>query len=294
MVKTDDSSIDPEQQRAVHDAARRALDRASAWGVFPTPVADILTAAKLRVAPASAFDPRRIVTYLADKAEQSASVLKSAIAKVLGIYDAGENVIHIDDSVHPSKQTFLKLHEAGHHEMPTHRKIFRFFQDCEKHLDPDIADAFEREANNFARFVLFQGNAFRDVAADHPLAIKSILKIAPDFGASIYASSREYVRTHRRACAVYILEPITFCERTGARAAVRRIEVSAEYARQFGQPTETSITLNHSLGKVLPIGRKMTRATTVSVTDRNGYSQACLAEAFNTTFNIIVLVYPLR
>lgn len=294
MVKTDDSSIDPEQQRAVHDAARRALDRASAWGVFPTPIADILTAAKLRVAPTSAFDPRRIVAYLANKAERSASVLKSAISKVLGIYDAGDSIIHIDDTVHPSKQNFLKLHEAGHHEMPTHRKIFRFFQDCEKHLDPDIADAFEREANNFARFVLFQGNTFRDVAADHALEIKTVLKIAPDFGASIYASCREYARTHRRACAVYILEKITFCERTGARAEVRRIEVSAEYARQFGRPTETAITLNHSLGKVLPIGRKMTRATTVSVTDRNGHAHECLAEAFDTTFNVLILVYPVR
>lgn len=278
----------------MHDAARRALDRAYAWGVFPTPVADILTAAKLRVAPTSAFDPRRIGAYLADKTERSASALKSAISKVLGIYDAGEGIIHIDNSVHPTKQTFLKLHEAGHHELPTHRKIFRFFQDCEKHLEPDIADAFEREANNFARYVLFQGDTFRDVVADHPLEIKSVLKIAPYFGASIYASSREFARTHRRACAIYILEKVAFCERRGARAEVRRIEVSAEYARQFGKPTESAITLDHSLGKVLPIGRKMTRATPVSITDRNGYAQACLAEAFDTTFNIIVLVYPIR
>lgn len=293
-MKTDDSSIDPEQQRAVHDAARRALDRASAWGVFPTPIGDILSAAKLRVAPTSAFDPRRILAYIADKAERSASALKSAISKVLGIYDAGESVIHIDNTVHASKQNFLKLHEAGHHEMPTHRKLFRLFQDCEQHLDPDIADAFEREANNFARYVLFQGDTFRDVAADHPLEIKSVLKIAPDFGASIYASCREYARTHRRACAVYILEKVAFCAETGARAEVRRIEISREYERQFGRPTETAITMRHSLGKVLPIGRKMTRATPVSVTDLNGYARECLAEAFDTTFNVIVLVYPVQ
>ncbi|TPJ35912.1 ImmA/IrrE family metallo-endopeptidase [Mesorhizobium sp. B2-5-9] len=294
MVKTDDSSIDAEQQRAVHNAARRALDRASAWGVFPTPTSDILSAAKLRVAPTSAFDPRRILAYIAGKAERSASALKSAISKVLGIYDAGESVIHIDDTVHSSKQNFLKLHEAGHHEMPTHRKLFRLFQDCEKHLDPDIADAFEREANNFARYVLFQGDTFRNVAADHPLEIKSVLKIAPNFGASVYASCREYARTHRRACAVYILEKVTFCAETGARADVRRIEVSREYERQFGRPAELAITLRHSLGKVLPIGRKMTRATPVSVTDRNGYARECLAEAFDTTFNVIVLVYPVQ
>lgn len=294
MVKTDDSSIDAEQQRAVQDAARRALDRASAWGVFPTPIGDILAAARLRVAPTSAFDPRRIIAYLADKAEQTASALKSAISKVLGIYDAGDSVIHIDVTVHPSKQNFLKLHEAGHHELPTHRKLFRLFQDCEKHLDPDVADAFEREANNFARYVLFQGDTFRTVASDYAFGLKTVLKIAPEFGASVYASAREYVRTHHRACAVYVLEKIVFCEPTGAQADVRRIEVSAEYFRQFGRPTETAITLNHSLGKVLPIGRKMTRPTPVSITDRNGHAHECLAEAFDTTFNILILVYPVH
>ena len=36
-VKNQLSSLDPDQLRAVQSAARRALDRASAWDVFPTP-----------------------------------------------------------------------------------------------------------------------------------------------------------------------------------------------------------------------------------------------------------------
>lgn len=89
MVKADDSSLDPQDLRAVHAAARRALDRASAWDVYPTPTALILEAASLKIAPKSAFDPRRITEYLIGKAESAAAVLKSAIAKVFGIYDAG-------------------------------------------------------------------------------------------------------------------------------------------------------------------------------------------------------------
>ena len=89
-------------------------------------------------------------------------------------------------------------------ELPTHRKIFRIFQDCEKTLEPEIADLFEREANNFARFVLFQGDGYRDIAADHALAIKTPIKLAEKFGASVYASCREYARTQssrmRRLC----------------------------------------------------------------------------------------------
>jgi hypothetical protein len=291
VAKADDSRLEPEELRAVQVAARRALDRASGWGVFPTPIADILDAAKLRIAPASAFDPRRIMEYLIGKAEQTATSLKSAISKVFGIYDADKRLIHIDQTVRESKQNFLKLHEAGHHELPAHRKIFRIFQDCEKTLEPDVADLFEREANNFARFVLFQGNGYRDMAADHALQIKTPIKLAGKFGASIYASCREYARTHRRACAVYVLEPITFCSRSGARAEVRRIEVSPSFAHQFGRPSDTVITLDHSLGRILPIGRRMTKPTTISITDRNGQAHECLAEAFDTTFNILILVY---
>ena len=294
MAKADDSSLDPEELRAVHAAARRALDRASGWGVLPTPIGDILDAAKIRIAPASAFDPRRIMEYLIGKAERTAAVIKSAISKVFGICDADECLIHIDHNVRPSKQNFLKLHEAGHLELPSHRKIFRIFQDCEKTLEPEISDLFEREANNFARFVLFQGDSYREMAADHALAIKTPMKLARTFGASIYASCREYARTHRRACAVYVLEPITFCAESGVRAEIRRIEVSPSFAQRFGRPSETVITRYHSLGRVLPVGRRMTRPTMISITDRNGTAQECFAEAFDTTFNVLILVYPVR
>lgn len=294
MTKADDSRLDPDQLRTVQDAARRALDRASGFGVFPTPIADILEAAKLKIAPASAFDPRRIMEYLLGKAEQTATALKSAISKVFGIYDADEHLIHIDHTVREAKQNFLKLHEAGHHELPTHRKIFRIFEDCEKTLEPDIADLFEREANNFARFVLFQGDGYRDIAADHALQIKTPMKLASKFGASVYASCREYTRTHHCACAVYILEPIRHCARSGARAEVRRIEVSPSFAQQFGRPADTVIALDHSLGRVLPVGRRMTKPITVSITDRNGQAHECLAEAFDTTFNVLILVYPIK
>jgi len=54
------------------------------------------------------------------------------------------------------------------------------------------------------------------------------------------------------------------------------------------------ITLEHSLGRVLPISKKMTRPTTISITDRNGQAHECIAEAFDTTFNVLLLVYPLK
>jgi len=297
MTKPDDSSLDPDQLRAVEERARALLDRASAWERFPTPVADILSAAKLKVAPHSAFDPAVIMAFLRTKAAQAAQVavnVKTAIAKMFGIYDGGDNVIHIDGTVGETKQTFVKLHETGHHELPVHRKLFRIFQDCEKNLAPEVADQFEREANNFARFALFQGDTFAKMAADCACEIKTPMRLAKKFGASIYAASREFARSHYKACVVYVLEPIEVCEKSGAEATVRRIEPSPSFRAQFGCPSDTVITLDHKLGELLPVGRRMTRPREVTVVDRNGVMHECVAEAFDTTFNVIILLFPVK
>jgi hypothetical protein len=292
MAKSDDSSLDPSQRRAVEERARKLLDRASAWDRFPTPTDDILEAAKLKVSTYSAFDPLQILAYIQKKGAAAAAHLKSAISKVLGICDSEEQIIHIDQTVGRPKQNFLKLHETGHHELPTHRSTFRIFQDCEKTLDPEISELFEREANNFARFALFQGDAYAKLAADCAFEIKTPIKLATKFGASIYASSREFARTNAKACAVYILEPVQFTEGLGFRAAVRRVEVSPSFAQRFGRPRDTVITPDHPLGRVVPIGRKMSRPTAFSQADLNGVPHECVAEAFDTTRNIVILLYP--
>lgn len=294
MAKPDDSRLDPEGLRAVEKRARRLLDRASAWDRFPTPIEDILAAADLQVAPTNLFDPGRILAYIKTRSSGAARLIKSAISKILGLYDSDEQVIHIDETVKDCKQNFLKLHETGHHELPAHKKAFSLFQDCEKTLAPEIADLFEREANNFARFALFQGDTFARLAADCAFEIKTPMKLAKKFGASVYASVREFARTNPRACMVYVLEPIEFVEGAGARAAVRRIEPSPSFIEQFGRPTDAEITLDHPLGSILPIHRRMTRPTSLSISDLNGARHECVAEAFDTTFNILILLYPVR
>lgn len=293
-MKSDDSSLQPFELAAVERQAQDLLNRASAWGRFPTPVEDILDAAKLRVAPKGMFDAAAFLTFVKNKTVQAAQSLKSALSKVLGLYDANEQIIHIDDSVGRSKQTFLKLHEAGHHELPTHRKIFRMFQDCEQTLAPTIADQFEREANNFARYTLFQGAAYGQIAADMPMGVRTPIKLSTKFGASVYASAREFARTNHRPCLVYILEPIQMSPGFAAYADVRRIEASPSFAQQFGIPNVERINASHALSNLLPIGRKMTKPTQLVYSDRNGDRHECLGEAFDTTHNVLLLIYPIK
>jgi hypothetical protein len=294
VTRPDDSSLNPEDRRAVEKRAHNLLDRASAWDTFPTPIDDILATANLKVAPASMFDPDRVLNFIRHKVGDAKIYIKSALSKVLGIYDSQEHIIHIDNTVVDTKQNFLKLHETGHHELPTHRKLFKFFEDCRKTLSPQIADQFEREANNFARFVLFQGDTYAMVAADSALEIKTPMTLAKKFGASQYASAREFARTNHRACVVYVLEPIEFTDGYGAQATVRRIEASPSFISRFGKPSDTVITLDHVLGPVLPVGLRMTRPVMLSITDLNGDSHECVAEAFDTTYNVLILLYPVH
>ncbi|WP_019657950.1 ImmA/IrrE family metallo-endopeptidase [Variovorax atrisoli] len=293
-MKEDDSSLKPAELRAVEERARQSLDKAAAWGRFPTPVEDIVSAAKLRVASKGLFDPERLLAFAKQKTANALFAVKTALSKILGLYDANEQIIHIDESVGLSKQQFLKLHETGHHELPAHRKIFTFFQDCEKSLAPEIADQFEREANNFARYALFQGATFGKLAADMPLGIKSPINLAKKFGASNYASLREFARTNHRPCLVYVLEPIQFAPGRSASAVVRRIETSPSFEERFGRPTDQLIDSKHALFSLLPIGRKMIKPTTLIYGDKNGDKHECLGEAFDTTYNVLLLIYPVK
>lgn len=294
MTRPDDSSLEASDREKVEARAKLSLDKADAWGRFPTPVDDILSAAKLTVAPKGVFDVQSFLAYAKKKAAGAMQTLKSALSKILGVYDANEQIIHVDESVGPTKQTFLKLHEVGHHEMPTHRKVFRLFEDCEQTLDPRIADQFEREANNFARYVLFQGTAFQQEAADMAMGIKTPINLAKRFGASNYAAAREYVRTHHRACLLYALEPLEIHAGGGASAAVRRIEVSPSFDHLFGRPSDLRIDTEHPLGGLLPIGRKMTKPRKLHYRDKNGVTHDCLGEAFGTPYNVFLLIYEVK
>ena len=294
MVKPDDSSLDADAQRAVEDRATRILNRASAWDRFPTPVEDIVAAANLRVASSSAFDPRNVLAYIQNKTGGAVRAIKSALSKVFGLCDSDDSVIHIDDTVHPSKQNFLKLHETGHHEIPTHRKLYRFFLDCDQTLSPEIADRFEREANNFARFALFQGDTYRQEAADCRLDINTPLRLAKRYGASAYASVREFARTHHKACVVYALESVEMSDDDRLCAPVRRIETSPPFRGQFDIPPDTVIGIEHALFCLIPFGRRMTPPTRLTMVDRNGARHECVGEGFRTPYNIFLLVYPVR
>ena len=86
-----------------------------------------------------------------------------------------------------------------------------------------MADQFEREANNFARFLIFKGPTFAQHATDYPPEIKTPITLARTFGSSVYAAAREFARTTPRACVVFVLERLEKHQGSEFRAPVRHI-----------------------------------------------------------------------
>lgn len=290
-MRADDNTLSRSELERVEKVATQLLHKADAWGVVPVPVEDLLSAANLTVAPYSIFDPRSIAAYALQQGKKAADVVKRAVGKVFGVLDAHAEVIHVDDSVGKARQRFLTLHEAGHFELPHQRKLFRFFEESEHELDPSIADLFEREANNFARFAIFNGDAFRINAADMSLSFGSVKKIHKRFGVSLYAGLREYTRTHRHCCIAFSVEDPVFCKNDGFRAEIRRVETSLSFQKQFGVPTIPAITKNHPFGCLVPFG-KATKPTSFYLRDVNGESHEFVGESLNTTYNILIFACP--
>lgn len=292
-MKPDDSSLTAGEYVAIHRAATDLLNKASAWDRLPTPVPDLLGAAQLRVAPMSAFDPHSLIRHARELGERAASLIKSAIEKVRGIFDVQEDLIHIDETVAESKQNFLKLHEAGHKHIPHQSRLFRWIQDCDKSLSPDVSDQFEREANTFASVVLFQDKRFSEMAADSAFSIKVPLALGKKFGASAYASMREYVRRNERACAVIVLNPVEICSVLGMRSTVRRAELSPLFQKRFGAlKLPDQIDRLSPLAEFVPLGgRRMSRPGTLRLEDKNGDIVEFIAEGFGTPFNSFILIH---
>lgn len=292
MRKSDDSSLTPDQYRKVCKEAEKLLAKADAVGRFPTPVGDILAAAQIVVAPEAVLDEG----FLRTLRKKASSALKIALSKVLGIFSASARLIYVDGSLGESKQTFIKLHETGHGMLPWQSGMYALVEDCTKTLDPDVAEAFDREANNFATEVLFQLDEFTKQARDYDFGLRCPLKLQKKFGASAYSAIRQYVTKSDRPCVVIVLNPPELQEFVGFRASLRRVVASPLFVERFGDlGLPDTFTPDDRFGKMVPLGgRRMTGPHELVMTDRNGTDHDCLAETFGTPFNVFILIHPVQ
>jgi len=291
MTRPDDSLLDLNQLATVQRHADKLLREASAIGRYPTPIDDLLAAAKLTVVDDELLN-ESVLQHFMKKAKAGLATIKSALSKVLGLFEANDRLVVIDREAPKPRIPFIKLHEAGHGTLPHQSKVYQLIHDCEKTLDHEIADLFEREANVFASEVLFQGERFSAEAHGLTFGIKAPIALARKFGASNYATFRRYVITNPNACCVVVLEPAERDMKGNLISPVRRVVMSKSFQTFYdGRILAQTVTDSHPLSGVIPTpGKRMSFDREVTLIDRNNDARICKAEAFDTKHQVLVLL----
>lgn len=290
-MKKDDSTLSPEQLSEIRHCADRLLRQADAYGRFPTPVEDLVLASGLEIEPEVSLE----ASFLEKLYRRLPGRVKRAVDKVLGVLDARAGLIYLDRSVHEKRRVFLSLHEIGHGFLPWQQQAWSYLEDSESTLDEEIRDQFEREANAFASDVLFQLDAFGNEARDSALGIRSVLELARRYGSSFYAAVRRYVAVQQRACAVVVFDKPSARDARRRQLHLRRSIESPPFTRIFGTGYwRDSYGPQTIFGQSMPEEGRFTRPKLCRLTDRGGKPRECLVEAFDSSYQVFFLLYPIR
>ena len=92
MRRPDDCSLTPEEHARVRAEARRALAQVGGLGRFPTPVQDIMAAAKIQEVSDAVLDE----SFITKMRRKAGAALRSALGKILGLFDAHAGLVFID------------------------------------------------------------------------------------------------------------------------------------------------------------------------------------------------------
>ena len=293
-MKLDDATLDLATEKQVRKYADLLLKKGGAYGRFPTPVSDLVEAAELEIARENVLDKvflGGLYRSLPNSLKLAPDRLKSALGKVMGLLDRRDRTVHIDKDLHPKKVVFLSIHEVGHDFLPWQRKTFDILEDSDSELDPETRDKYEREANCFSSDVLFQLDTFAKEAADSKFSIYTPLTLSKRYGASFYATARRYVATSGQACALVVFNRDQD-EQGGECLTYRRSAASKSYLARFGP---LSIPASCGPGTLYfqsrPFG-KFRAPTPCTLRDLNREKVAAVVEAFDSTYEVFFLLYP--
>jgi Zn-dependent peptidase ImmA (M78 family) len=168
---------------------------------LPTPVNNIVEAARLTEAEESWLSE----SSLAGVPEHLAKKMRRMKGRIHAALDRKTREIHIDPSIeHDGRRRFKTLHEVTHEILPWQEELG--YADNGATLSWMTHIEFEQEANQGGAELLFQRELFQTMADDYQVRFASIIDLAGQFGASIHASFRRYVETHKRPMAGLVLD----------------------------------------------------------------------------------------
>ena len=201
-----DLIVRPESAEEVSKYAMKALRAADAIGQLPTPIDDLLAAAKIGNLKIDEEVKQSFAAQLKGIVRQE---FDSMWQKIRGIADLRERVTYVDDNTTPQRIRFAKGHELGHEVLPWHTLDPGRFDD-DTSLTCDAEKFFDAEANFFSAEVTFQGGNFTRIVRDYAVGFASIFHLADMHGASRHATAWRYVEEQDESVALVTYWPSKF------------------------------------------------------------------------------------
>lgn len=189
------STSDTLQVPPAQEIVEALLVEAGAAGRFPTDEKKLLGFLKLEQLT---FDFMHELDFL-PKPQDTRPEIRAALS-------LNDRLVATQTGLGDKRKRFGIFHEIGHFILPEHRqKLF---------LDDDITLSWwarvqiEREANEIAAELLFQGNRFTEEAVNAPTSARTVIDLAPKYGASFESALRRYTERHVLPCALIVFTKI--------------------------------------------------------------------------------------
>lgn len=188
--------------------------RISSDSTGPIPHEEIVETLLLEAGTAGELptNPQKLLGYL--KLEQLSFDFAQELGGVSGAQDLPHNlrailspkdrIVATHSGMAESRKRFSIFHEIGHFVLPEHQE--KLFADDDRTLSWWTKSRMEGEANKLAAALLFQGNRFSEEALSMNTSVRSVLDLAPRFGASYEAGLRRYTERHILPIALIVYE----------------------------------------------------------------------------------------
>jgi hypothetical protein len=176
---------------AIVEAASTLLSVAGATNVVPTPLELITLALGLK----GPFDFESGAS-----SEANGSLLSKVRGKLHGLTCEDLLVVNSRLTV-PLRRSALAHEQAHAGGLPWQQALA-----VRDHQSPYISNSMEREADEFAQEILFQGNRFTDMAAKYPIDIRNPFRWAGDWQTTLRDTVGRYVTTNRAPIAFFAAE----------------------------------------------------------------------------------------
>lgn len=206
-----------------------------------------------------------------------------------------DRLVATDSALMDKRARFSVLHEIGHYVLPAHEHALYLCD--ERGLNLQTRLDFEREANEFAAQLLFQGDRFTLEANSLPIAVKTVKALADKYQASYEATARRLVEQNVRPCML-----IAFKE-DDAEAKINTdlppswsthyCIASARFRTGFFASVHARVPVEIATQLTLP-GRDIAEGIRRELALQNprGEPQQFTVEFFSNTYNIFCLLVP--